>query len=109
MAAFHAKMTLQRVRRDAGGTKELAHLHQNRLHVRLEYLPPPGMPPAPPGDTDGNDSYEFEDMASSRVYIHSPYPNTQFLNPSAFGKDSKCNSDLIPDALSALCAAWKYC
>jgi hypothetical protein len=51
--------------------------------------PPPRTPPAPPGDSDGNESYEIEGMPSRCVYMHSPLPNTQFLNHNAFAKESK--------------------
>jgi hypothetical protein len=69
---------------------------------------PPEMTPAPPGDTEGNESYEIEGMASRCVYMHSPRPNTQFFNYNAFAKNSKRNKDFIPDLLSTLSAAYKY-
>jgi hypothetical protein len=69
---------------------------------------PPGTPPAPPGHAEGNESYEREGMPSSCVYMHSPFPNTQFFNHNAFAKDSKRDKDFIPDLLSTLSAAWKY-
>jgi hypothetical protein len=71
--------------------------------------PPPGMPPAPPGDVYGNESYEIEGMPLRCVYMHSPIPNTEFFNHNAFAKESKYNKDFIPDLLSTLPAAWKYC
>jgi len=70
---------------------------------------PPGTPPAPPGDAVGNDSYEIEGMPSRCEYMHSPLPNTQFFNHIAFAKESKRDKDVIPDLLSTLSAAWKYC
>ena len=69
---------------------------------------PPRTPPAPPGDTEGNASYEIEGMPSRYVYMHSPLPHTQIFNHNAFAKDSKCVEDSIPDLLSTLSAAWKY-
>jgi hypothetical protein len=68
---------------------------------------PPGMPPAPPGHAQGNESYEIEGMPSRCVYMHSPFPNTQFFNHNAFPKESKRDKDFIPDLLSTLSAAWK--
>jgi len=63
----------------------------------LERPPPPRTPPTPPGDTDGNESYEIEGMPSKCVYLYSPHPNTQFLNHNAYAKDSKRDKDFIPD------------
>jgi len=70
--------------------------------------PQPGMSPAPPGDTDGNESYEIEGMPSRCVYIHSLHSNTQYFNHNAYAKDCKCDKDFISDLLSTLSAAWKY-
>ena len=56
--------------------------------------PPPGRPPpprtprAPPGDSDGHESYEIEVMPSWCVYIHSSHPNTPFFKHNAGAKDS---------------------
>jgi hypothetical protein len=69
---------------------------------------PPGMPPAPPGDAEGNERNEIEGMPSRCVYMHSLLPNTQFFNHNAFAKDRKRDKDFIPDLLSTLSAAWKY-
>jgi len=74
-----------------------------------ERPPPPGMARAPPGVTDGYESYEIEGMPSMCVYLHSPHPNTQFFNHNAYAKDSKRDKDCIPDILSTLSAVWKYC
>jgi len=71
--------------------------------------PPPGMPPAPPGETDRHESYEIEGMPSRCVYIHSPHPNTLFFNLNTYAMNSKPDTDFIPDLLSTLSAAWKYC
>jgi len=70
--------------------------------------PLPGISPAPPGDTDGNESHEIEGMPYRCVYIHSPHPNTQFFHDNAYAKDGKRDKDFIPDLLSPLSAAWKY-
>ena len=70
--------------------------------------PQPGTPPVPPGDAEGNESYEIEGMPSRCVYMHSPLPNTQFFNHNAFAKESKQDKDSIPDLLSTLSAAWNY-
>jgi len=70
--------------------------------------PPPGTPPAPSGDAEGNESYEIEGMPSRCVYMHSPLPNTQFFNHNAFAKESKLHKDYNPDLLSTRSAAWKY-
>jgi len=101
-------MVQQRIRRHAGGAKAPPHLHQNRQHLCLERPSPPRTPPAPPGDAEGNESYEIEGMPSRSVYMHSPLSNTQFFNHNAFAKDSKRDKDFIPDLLSTLSAAWKY-
>jgi hypothetical protein len=70
---------------------------------------PPGTPPAPPGDAEGDESYEIEGMPSSSVYMHSPLPKTEFFNHNAFAKDSNHNKDFIPDLLSTESAVWQYC
>jgi hypothetical protein len=70
--------------------------------------PLPGTPPAPPGDAEGNERDEIQDMPSRCVYMHSPLPNTQFFNYNAFAKESKRDKDFIPDLLTTLSAAWKY-
>jgi hypothetical protein len=49
------------------------------------------MPPGQPGDTDWNESYEMEGMPTRYVYIHSPHPNTQFVNHNGYANDSKPN------------------
>jgi hypothetical protein len=72
------------------------------------WLSPPGTPPAPIGDAEGNDSYEIAGKPFSCVYMHSPFPNTQFFNHNAFTKDSKRDKNFIPDLLGTLSAAWKY-
>jgi hypothetical protein len=69
---------------------------------------PPGTPPPPPGDAEGHKCYQIESMPPSCVYMHSPLPNTQFLNQNPFAKDSKRDNDVIPVLLSTLCAAWKH-
>jgi hypothetical protein len=70
--------------------------------------PPPRTLPAPPGDVEGNKSYEIEGMPSRCVYMHSPLPNTQFSNHNAFAKESKRDKDFFPDLLNTLSAVWKY-
>jgi hypothetical protein len=67
--------------------------------------PPPGMPPALPGDAEGSESYEIEGMPSRRVYMHSPLSNTQFFNHNTFAKESKRDKYFMPDLLSILSAA----
>jgi hypothetical protein len=42
----------------------------------------------PPGDPDGNASYELKGMPSRCVYIHSLHPNTQLFNHNSYAKDS---------------------
>jgi hypothetical protein len=71
--------------------------------------PPPGTPPAPPGHSEATDSYVIDGMPSRCVYMHSPLANPQFFNHNAFAKDRKDNKDCVPDLLSTLSAAWKYC
>jgi hypothetical protein len=48
-------------------------------------------------------------MPSRCVYMHSPLANPQFSKHNAFAKDRKDNKDCVPDLLSTLSAAWKYC
>jgi hypothetical protein len=94
---------------------------QTRWRHRRTAAPPPepvvplpgkpsqhGTPPPPPDDNEENESYEFEGILSRCVYMHSPLPNTPFFNHNAFGKNGKCDKDLIPDMLSPLSAVWKY-
>jgi hypothetical protein len=71
--------------------------------------PSPGTPPAAAGDAEGNENYGIESMPFRCVYMHSPLPNTQVFNHNAFAKESKHDKDFIPDLLSTLSAAWKYC
>jgi len=70
---------------------------------------PLGIPSAPPGGTDGDESYETEGMLSMCVYIHSPLPNSDFVNYNAYAKGSEYGKHFIPDLLSTLSAAWQYC
>ena len=77
------------------------------IHRRMAFQPP-RMPSAPPGDTDGTESYLIQDMPSRDVDIHSPHPNTPILNLTTSAKDCKCDKDSIADLLSTLSAAWKY-
>jgi len=72
-------------------------------------LPPPGIPPAPLGDTDGYESYEIVGMPFSFVYIHSPHPNTQCLKYNAYANDCNRDEDFIPYLLSTLSPVRKYC
>jgi len=60
----------------------------------------PGTPAVAQGDTEGNESYEMEGMPSKRVYMHSLHPNTQFFNHTVFAKDSKRDTEFIPDLLN---------
>jgi len=69
---------------------------------------PPRNPCVPPGDAEGNKSYEIEGMASSCVYMDSPLLNTQFFNHNAFAMESKHDKDFIPDLLSTQSGALKY-
>jgi len=69
--------------------------------------PPPGGPPAPAGDTDGNESYAIDGIVSSRVYTQSTVPNTQYFNCDTYAKDSKHDQEVIPDFLNILSAACK--
>jgi hypothetical protein len=66
------------------------------------------MPPAPPGDAEGNQIYELEGIPSRCVYMYSPLPNTELFNHIVFAKDIKREKNFIPDLLSTLSAAWKY-
>ena len=70
---------------------------------------PPGTPPVPPCNTEGNGSYEIEGMPSRCVYIHSPHSNAQFINHKAYTNSCKLDEDFIPDLLCTLSAVWKYC
>jgi len=60
----------------------------------------PGMPPAPPGDTDWAQSSQIDNLPQGYVYLHSPHPSTQFLNLDAYAQDSQPNTDYNLDILT---------
>jgi len=70
--------------------------------------PPTGMPHAPPGDSDGQQSNETDAIPPLCVYTQSLCPNTAFFNHNAYDKDSKHDCDFNPDLRSTLSAMWKY-
>jgi hypothetical protein len=76
--------------------------------------PPPGLPypprmlPARPGDSDAFGCYKLDGEPFWCVYVHSVLPKTQIFNYNTYAKDSKRNTDFIPDLLSTLSAVWKY-
>jgi hypothetical protein len=45
--------------------------------------PRPQMPPAPPGDSERNQSIEIEGAPPGYVYRHTPLPKAQFFNYDA--------------------------
>jgi hypothetical protein len=107
MATFHAKMAakiLQTCWRGKGTGTPLP----DPVPPPSGTPPPPGTQPVLPCDTDWNESYEVEGMPSMCVYIHSPLPNTQLVNHTAYAKHSKHNKQFIPDFVSTLSAVWKY-
>jgi len=61
---------------------------------------PPRTPPVPPGDSEGADASEIEDVPPRYVYIHTPLPNIQFFNLNAFAKDRKRDKHFNPDLLT---------
>jgi hypothetical protein len=64
-------------------------------------VPPwPETPPAPPGDSDRNESTELEDASPRNVYIHTPLPNAKFLDHDAYAKNRKHGKDCVPDLLT---------
>jgi hypothetical protein len=70
---------------------------------------PPGTPPSPLGEPEGNKNFEIEGILSRCVYMHSSLPNTQCFNHNAFAQHSRCDKDFISDLLSTLSTVWKYC
>jgi len=62
--------------------------------------PPPGMPPAPLGVTEGAARSEIEGVPPGYLYIHTPLPNSQCFYRDAYAKDRKRNKDSIPDLLT---------
>jgi len=95
-------MAQRRICKHAGGTQYLEQPPPEPV------ASPPRTPSSPPGNTDGNQSYQIGGMPSRCGYIYSPLPNTQFFNHNAYAKDSKHDKDFIPDLLNTLSAGWKY-
>jgi len=60
----------------------------------------PSTPPAPPGDNDGSQCFQFKDVPPGYVYICTPLSNIQFCNLDAYAKNSNCNKDYIPALLT---------
>jgi hypothetical protein len=62
--------------------------------------PPPRRQPAPPGDNDEASDSQIEGMPLGYVYIHTPLPKAQSFNLDVYAKDSKYNTDLLPQVLT---------
>jgi len=60
----------------------------------------PGMPPAPPGDSEKTQSSETEGVPPRYVYIHTPLPSGRFFTLDPYAKDRMHNKDFIPDLLT---------
>ena len=59
--------------------------------------PPPGTPPAPPGDNHGAQSSQIANLPARYVYIPTILPSAQLFNQDASTKDSEHDEDFIPD------------
>jgi len=62
--------------------------------------PPPGMPPAPPGDSEGVQSSEIKGVPPGYVYIPTPLPQGQIFNLDAYANNRKHDKDLFPELLT---------
>jgi hypothetical protein len=57
-------------------------------------------PPAPPHDSERNQSTEIDGAPPGYAYIHTPLPNVQYFNHNAYAKDRKRNENNIPYLLT---------
>jgi len=62
--------------------------------------PPPGTPHAPPGHSQGTQSYKIDGVPPRYVYIHTPLPNSQLFNLDTYAKDRTCDKDFISHLLT---------
>jgi len=60
----------------------------------------PGMPPAPPVDSERAQSSETECVPPGYVYIHTPLSSAGFFNLDPYGKDRMGDKDFIPGLLT---------
>jgi len=74
----------------------------------------PGMPPAPPDDSERTQSSETEGVPPGYVYIHTPLPSAWFFNLDWYAKDCMrgkiffqiCSLMKIHTQVSTLSAVW---
>jgi len=65
-----------------------------------EPIPPPlETPPAPPGDTEAVQGFQFNSVPPRYVYMHTPLASTQWFNLDAYTKNRKHDKDFVPNLL----------
>jgi len=58
------------------------------------------MPRAPPGENEGTQLSQIDNVLLRYVYLHAPHSNTQFFNLDVYAKDSKHYKDFNSDLLT---------
>jgi len=70
---------------------------RHRQHTPEPMPSLPTMPPTPPGDNEGAQSSQIDNLPPSYVYSHTPLPCAQFFNLDAYAQDSQHDEDFNPD------------
>ena len=58
-------------------------------------------PLVPPGNNEAAHLSEIESVPATYVYIHTPLASAQIFNHDAYATDRKCDTDFVPDLLTA--------
>jgi len=54
----------------------------------------------PPGDNEGAESSQFDNLPSGYVFTHAPLPRFEFFNLDAYAQDSQPDTDYNPNILT---------
>jgi len=57
-------------------------------------------PPMPPGDNEGAQGSQIDNLPPGNVYSHTALPSAQFFNLDAYAQDSQHDTDYNPDMLT---------
>ena len=79
--------------------KESVAPHPDHLRQPTpESTPPlPAIQPAPPGEREGAQIPQIDNLLPGYVYSHAPLPSAQFFNLDAYAQDSQHDTDFNPD------------
>jgi hypothetical protein len=58
------------------------------------------LPPAPVSENEVGKVFQIKVVPPEYVYIHTVLPNSEVFNVDVYGKDTKRNTDYIPDLLT---------